>query len=215
MIHHQKKKKNTQTQTQQNPVRPISDLSHSHSHTLPAILIYCYNQNTNPTRPMWVYCQINVLFIFFSSKTPRLRLVWLFWAWWRLRLVWFFIDPRRALRTNGPSIFLSWSTTNGPLIQGYFCTMRKHAPRLGHRWPKRALRQSIEIQHLQTPLMKNLKLKEREKHNGGSEILEVVWIEKFVSLESEKNERKNEEMEALCWRKNEEWRDEENRKKGN
>ena len=149
---------------------------------------------------------------FFSSKTPRLCLVW------------FFIDPRRALRTNGPSIFLSWSTTNGPSIQGYFCTVRKHAPRLGHRWPKRALRRSIEIQHLQTPLMKNLKLKERKKHNGGSEILEIVWIEKFVgivwiekfvSLESEKNERKNEEMEALCWRKNEEWRDEENRKKGN
>ena len=152
---------------------------------------------------------------FFSSKTPRLRLVWLFWAWWRLHLVWFFIDPRQALRTNGPSIFLSWSTTNGPSIQGYFCTMRKHTPRLGHRWPKRALRRSIEIQHLQTPLMKNLKLKEREKHNGGSEILEIVWIEKFVSLESEKNERKNEEMEALRWRKNEEWRDEENRKKGN
>ena len=43
--------------------------------------------------------------------------------------------------------------------------------------------------------MKNLKLKEIEKHSGGSEILEIVWIEKFVgivwiekfvSLESEK-----------------------------
>ena len=25
-------------------------------------------------------------FLFFYSKTPRLRLVWLFWAWWRLHL---------------------------------------------------------------------------------------------------------------------------------
>ena len=40
--------------------------------------------------------------------------------------------------------------------------MRKHAPRLGHRWPRQALRRSVGIRHLQTPLMKNLKLKERK-----------------------------------------------------
>ena len=34
--------------------------------------------------------------------------------------------------------------------------------------------------------------------------LKSLFLEKFVLLELEKNERKNEEMEALCWRKNEE-----------
>ena len=33
-----------------------------------------------------------------------------------------------------------------------------------------------------TPLMKNLKLKEREKQSNGSEILEIVWIENFVGI---------------------------------
>ena len=32
-----------------------------------------------------------------------------------------------------------------------------------------------------TPLMWNMRLKEREKQSCGSEILEIVWIEKFVS----------------------------------
>ena len=39
------------------------------------------------------------------------------------------------------------------------------------------------------------------------------WKVCFVGVG--KNERKNKGMEALCWRKNLEWRDEENRKKEN
>ena len=67
------------------------------------------------------------------------------------------------------------------------------------------------------PLMKNLKLKEREKQSGGSEILEIVWIEKFVSLESEKMKERMKKFRLYVEEKmkNEEWRDEENRKKDN
>ena len=68
----QKKKKKSYSiidyRTNLEIARPISDLSHNHTHTLPTILIYCYNQNTNPARPTWGYYQINVFFFFFTQK---------------------------------------------------------------------------------------------------------------------------------------------------
>ena len=49
MIHHQIEKKKKKIAVEKNSK---THLSQKHTHTLPEILIYCFNQNTNPTRPI-------------------------------------------------------------------------------------------------------------------------------------------------------------------
>ena len=118
----------------------------SHFPFTPSALLLSQNTNPNPCE----YIVKLMSFLFFYSKTPRLRLVWFFID------LFFFLD-RQATKPDWDFELKIWKSR------------RATSNVVDERQSRRA-----------TPLMKNLKLKEKEKQSSGSKILEIVWIEKFV-----------------------------------